>query len=223
MSIAREIRVFLFAVILAVVSVKVFFGWTPALILLAACLPVIYLFRVPACQVPSAPLAVLSPANGEIIALEPVEDPWLKRTATRCRIRMSFWHVHRLRSPIEGKIRNQWASNGGGEAGVRRRYTYWIQSDEGDDIIFSVATGRLAPFTRITLRCGERTGQGQPCGYLYFTGCLDVLFPEHTRIDLKVGQVVDAGESVLGQFIHKNGQVPVVEAAPAGASPGPAA
>lgn len=209
MSIAREIRAILFLMVLMVVTAKVFLGWTAALVLLAACLPVIYLFRVPTVQIPASPLAVISPANGEILALESVEDPWLKRPATRCRIRMSFWHVHQLRCPIEGKVRNQWSSNGGGEAGIDRRYTYWIQSDEGDDIVLSIATGALAPFTRITLHCGERAGQGQPCGYLYFAGIIDIYFPENTRMDLKAGQIVDAGSTVLGQLIHKNGQIQV--------------
>jgi phosphatidylserine decarboxylase len=203
MIIAREIRVVLILLILIAITVKVYFGWLPGLAVVSIFFPVAFLFRDPFCQVPAAPLAIVSPVNGEIIAIEKVTDTWINREAIKIRIKMSFWHVHILRSPIEGKIKKQWAAHGE-EAGIGKRYTYWIQTDESDDVIYSIATGKLAPFLKIRLSSGERIGQGQKAGYLYFSGLIDVLIPEQTKLNLAVGEVVTCGSSILAQIIHYN-------------------
>jgi phosphatidylserine decarboxylase len=201
MVVAREVRLALVVLLLLAISAKVLIAWHVGLLLLLLTAPFIYIFRDPVCRIPSAPLGILSPAAGILESVETVTDPWLNRTAKRCRIRMSFLDVHTLRSPTEGKVRNQWVSNTD-EPGLKRRYTYWIQSDEGDDVVLSVAIGPQAPFTRIDLHCGERTGQGQRVGYLYFVGTIDILLPERTRIDLKPGDAVNSGSSIMGQLIR---------------------
>jgi len=204
MFIAREVRILVLVLALLAIIAKVYLGWVVALVVLLLILPVIYIFREPACQIPSSPLAVVSPANGVVVSVETVTDPLLERTAKKCRIKMSIWNVHTLRSPIEGKVKNQWTA-AGDEPGIKRRYSYWIQTDEGDDIVLSISAGIYSPFVNIKLRCGERTGQGQVCGYLYFAGVIDILVPERTRIDLKAGDRVECGSAILGQLIRNNG------------------
>ena len=203
MIIAREVRIYLLILLLFAIVLQVYLGWIPAMIVLGLTVPIAYIFRDPVCKVPSAPLAIVSPVDGEVIAVEQQEDPWLKRKAVRIRLKMALWDAHVLRSPIEGKIRNQWAEKGD-EPHIKRRYTYWIQTDEQDDIVYSIATGNFAPFIKIDLRCGERTGQGQKSGYLYFCGIVDVLVPEFSRIQLNAGDMVTCGSTVLAQIIHDN-------------------
>ena len=178
---------------------KVYLGWVPFIILFTFFLTLCYLFRDPKCTIPSAPLAVVSPCSGEIMSLETVTDFWLDRPAVRCRIRMSFWDVHILRSPIEGKVLDQWYSDE--EQDVIKRYSYWIKTDESDDVILSLALDRGALVAKMTIHCGERTGQGQSSGFLYFGGLVDVLIPENSRIEIKVGDRVKSGQSVLAQLI----------------------
>jgi phosphatidylserine decarboxylase len=203
MIIAREIRVFLVVLFIIAISAKMYLGWYAAFFVLSIIIPLAFIFRDPVCHVPSAPLAIVSPVNGEIISIGKVVDKWIDRDAIKIRIKMKFWHTHILRSPIEGKVKNQWAAYGE-ETGVKKRYTYWIQTDENDDVIYSVATGKFSPFMEIKLRCGERTGQGQKSGFLYFSGIIDVLIPEQTRMDLAVGDMVKSGSSVLAQMIHND-------------------
>ena len=128
---------------------------------------------------------------------------------------MSYLDVHILRSPIEGKVKNQWAQTNL-DNGIKKRYTYWIQTDEGDDIVYSIGTVKFSPFLGINLRCGERTGQGQRSGYLYFSGIVDVYVPETSRIMINTDDNIEAGSSILAMIIHKSGaqltstQVPAV-------------
>jgi phosphatidylserine decarboxylase len=203
MIVAREVRFYLIVLFLIAISVKVYIGWYAAIGVLIILIAIAFLFRDPVCHVPSAPLAIVSPINGEIISIDKVDDNWISREAIKIQIKMSFWHTHKLRSPIEGKVKNQWAEYGK-EASVRKRYTYWIQTDENDDVIYSVAIGKIAPFIQIKLRCGERTGQGQKSGYLYFSGIIDVLIPVHTKLNIAVGDIVNSGSTVLAEIIHDN-------------------
>lgn len=214
MIVAREIRLTLSILIIVAIVSKVYLGWLPALLLLCVISFVAYLFRDPACNVPSAPLAIVSPVSGTILKVESTTDSWLNRPAVKVRIGMSYLDVHTLRSPIEGKVRNQWAQTDS-EKGIKNRYTYWIQTDEGDDIVYSIGTVNFSPFLGIKLRCGERTGQGQKSGYLYFSGIVDVYIPETSRVLINPDEKIDAGSSILALIIHKSGaqltstQVPV--------------
>ena len=186
------------------IAAKLYVGWTSALILLFLMVTVILLFRDPRRSIPPAPLAVLSPATGRVTAVETVTDPWLDRQALLCRIHMSLWDVHSLRSPTEGKIMEQWTLRDE-DAGGRRRYTYWIKTDEGDDVILSFVAGWPVSVLRLTLHCGDRLGQGQPCGFLFFAGMIEVYLPETSRVEIEAGRHVDSGTAILGRFVHNPG------------------
>lgn len=187
--------------LLLMVLAKMYIGWTPAAILLFFIIVATFIFRDPKRVIPPVPLAIVSPASGEVTAVEPVYDPWMKRQALKCTVRMFLWDVHSLRSPIEGKVMEQWSSRSP-EPGVRRRYTYWLKTDEGDDVTLSFATGWLGSMLRLTLYCGERIGQGAPCGFLFFAGRIEVYMPEATRLEVKPGSHVDSGTAILGKFVH---------------------
>ncbi|MFQ5660869.1 MAG: phosphatidylserine decarboxylase [Gammaproteobacteria bacterium] len=193
-----------FIVLLAFVS-HVYIGPIPFIIFLLLLGPALVIFRNPAATIPSAPLAVVSPASGKLLAIDTVEDTWLERKAIRFRLRLSLWDVHALRSPVEGKVMDEWSAvtNGSGQS---RRYTYWIRTDEGDDVVFSLLLNRWSPFVRIFMRSGERIGQGQPCGYLYYSGMIEVFMPENAGIESQAGAQLESGSDILGQFVHNNGE-----------------
>lgn len=186
------------------IAARLYVGWTSAIIFLLLMITVTLLFRDPRRSIPPAPLAVLSPASGVVTSVEIVTDPWLRRQAVLCRVRMSIRDVHSLRSPIEGKIMDQWSSRDE-ESGGRRRYTYWIRTDEGDDVVLSFITGWPISLLRLTMHCGDRIGQGQPCGFLLFAGVIEVYLPETSRLEIEAGRRVDSGTAILGRFMHNPG------------------
>ena len=99
----------------------------------------------------------------------------------------------------------QWAAPEQDFTGYDRRYTYWIRTDEGDDVILSIMLGKWSPFTRVFFITGDRLGQGQSCGFLYYSGAVEILMPSNARINIKVGAGVESGSDVLGNFVHENG------------------
>jgi len=199
--IARQGWPFIAVLLALAVAANVFVGWPLAAVLIAMTLVVMFVFRDPGREIPPAPLAVLSPASGTVTSVETAADPWLDRKAYRCRIRMSLLDVHSLRSPIEGKVMNQWSSRPE-EPGVKRRYTYWIRTDEGDDVTLSLGMGVTTLIVRLSLQCGDRIGQGQPCGFLFFAGLIDLYVPESTRLEVKAGARIDSGTAIIGKLVH---------------------
>lgn len=167
----------------------------------------LFLLRDPQRTIPSLPLAILSPVEGRIILIDEVDDPWLNqqginRQAKRIRIKMSNLDVYSLRSPVEGKVMEQWSEKCKEENG-QRKFAFWIRTDEGDDI---VTVFRLSPCAaacfRIYIQSGERLGQGQRCGYLYFGGTVDIYIPENSKLEVEPGQTITSGEDVLAYLVH---------------------
>lgn len=200
--IARQGWPLIAALLVLAVAAKIFLGWTSAAVVLVFVLAVAFIFRDPGREIPPAPLAIVSPASGTVTDIETVTDPWLERQARKCSINMSLLDVHSLRSPTEGKVMDQWSSEPQ-EPGIRRRYTYHIRTDEGDDVVLSLAMGALAVMVRLTMTCGDRVGQGQPCGFLFFAGVIELYVPESTRLAVQKGDRIDSGTGIIGKLIHK--------------------
>lgn len=201
---AKEGQPILIALLVLAAAMYILFGLFSALFVILLFIAAAILFRDPLCQVPAAPLAVLSPASGRVLSVSQVEDPWLSRPATMVRIKISAWDAHGLRCPTEGKVMNQWSS-GNDRQEFDRQYAYWLQTDEGDDLVMALGMNSAAKFTRMSIFAGKRAGQGQRCGFLYFAGVIDVYLPENSRISIKTGDRVTAGTAILGLFVHSDG------------------
>lgn len=200
--IAREGLPVLAVLLLATITAYIFSGLLVSLLFAVLLAGGVFVFRDPVCEVPADPLAILSPASGEIVSICEVEDYWLSRRAQRIRIKLSISDAHSLRSPIEGKVMNQWQTcEARGE--FMRHCAFWIQTDESDDLVLGLGTNAASLYTRMTLTSGQRTGQGQRCGFLYLSGTIDVYVPENARVKLSVGDLVCAGTTILAHFVHK--------------------
>jgi len=202
--IAREGWPVLTALLLLLVLAKIYIGVVAALFCFALIALCTFVFRNPAYAVPPVPLAVVSPVCGRLSAIKTLEDQCLSREAVRFRLQMSLWDVHAVRSPIEGKVIKEWSAKINGSS-YQRRYSYWIQTDEGDDVILSLAMGKWAPIVKTKLHTGERIGQGQLCGYFYFAGVIDVWVPRSSKLEAKIDDQLTAGSAILGCFVHEPG------------------
>jgi phosphatidylserine decarboxylase len=202
--IAREGMPVLLSLLVLTIITYIFVGLFSSLIFLLLIPIAGFLFREPVCDVPATPLAIISPASGKVLSVTQLEDPWLSRSAIRVRIKILPWDVHSLRSPIEGKVMNQWSSCDA-ESEFERQIAYWIKTDEGDDLLMALGMNSGAKFTRMGLYSGNRAGQGQRCGFMYLTGVIDIYLPENSRVNVKAGQQLMSGTDTLGQFVHLAG------------------
>src|SRR5436190_1041191 len=61
---------------------------------------VLNFFRDPVRAIPADPTAIVCPADGKVVGLSDVDDPYLKRRARRISIFMNVFDVHSNRSPV---------------------------------------------------------------------------------------------------------------------------
>jgi phosphatidylserine decarboxylase len=143
------------------------------------------LFRDPVRTVPSVALGVVSPVDGEIIAVDKVASGELQSEAHRIVIRVDRLGSYTARSPVEGKIMDPGTN------------ALWVQTDEGDDVVLQFRDYRFGLAPRSFARFGERLGQGQRCVYLRLARVAEVQLPITGKVLVEQGQVVIAGTDVI--------------------------
>ena len=157
---------------------------------------------------PSQPMAVLSPVHGRVLSVDAYRDTWLERQALRIGIAVSFPGIVPLRSPVEAKVMDWYTRIG--VFGTTQRpcapdespdcYAQWLQTDEGDDVVFAISSRFPLSRARFDHAPGERVGQGARSGFFYFASVVDILIPDSSSASVVVGDPVEAGESVLARL-----------------------
>ncbi len=199
---ARESWPILLIILILLIAAKVQFDFIGYTLIAFIFIPVLFLFRDPHRHVPSEPLGIVSPVHGVVTLIEDdSKDVRLKRTAKRVQIRVRLYDIYSIRSPIEGKISEQWSS-APDALESKCHFDFWIKTDEGDDIVVAVRLRRFVHRCRMYLHSGERVGHGQRCGYIYFGGIIDVFIPVNSRIEVKTGDTLLSGSTVIGHLIH---------------------
>ncbi len=208
--IAREGLVPISVACVAAAAVAHYAGTAWSLPLWALGAYLLYLFRETVPAIPNLPLAVLSPGDGRVIEVTEERDPWLDRDSRRVRVELDGLGIGVLRSPVEGKVMDYWTSaQPFNKPGALRAtgpspncYSIWVQTDEGDDIVFAVSS--LRPISRFKLYFapGERVGIGQRSGFIYFGSIVDVFMPSNTRPEAAAGSKAKAGCTVLGHLVR---------------------
>lgn len=156
------------------------------------------LFRDPERDISSRPLAVVSPADGEVASITNVHDPYLLRQSIRVTVQMHPYGVFTIRSPVEGKV----LEPPNYPVDASKPHGVWLQTDEGDDIVMVMTRGRLHIDPRCYIRIGERTGQGKRCGFVHMGGRVDVYLPENSRLVVAEGGVVHGGTDPLAMLVR---------------------
>lgn len=199
--IARETWAILFVLLGMTVLAQFLLGPVAFVISLAILSVTAYLFRDPNRVIPSQPLAIVSPVHGIVTLVEEAEEIRLHNNKLRVQITMRAHDIYSFRSPIEGKVIDQWCSSPDKNES-RRHFDFHIRSDEGDDVVTAIRLRDIVRRFHMYLHSGERVGQGQRCGYFYFGGVVDVFIPIESKVQVEVGQYVQSGTTVLAHIIH---------------------
>ncbi len=207
--VAREGWVHIVLAVAAAAVVHFFAGglWAAPLWILAVF--VLQFFRDPPRAVPADPQAIVCPADGRVVAVGEIEDPYLKRPAKRVSVFMNVFNVHSNRSPVAGKVMERWYHHGSFINAVldkasaeNERNALWIKTEEGVDIVVVQVAGLVARRILCYIQPGERVGQGQRYGFIRFGSRVDVYLPPDSRIDVALGDRVKGGRDVIAHLAH---------------------
>ncbi|HYP68488.1 MAG TPA: phosphatidylserine decarboxylase [Thiobacillaceae bacterium] len=167
---------------------------------------VLQFFRDPARVPPADVDAVMSPADGRIVAVERTTDPYLERDALKISVFMNVFNVHSNRSPVDGEIKGRWYNPGAFlNAAVDKastdneRNALWIRTERGD-ITFVQIAGLIARRILCYVRTGDVLGRGQRYGFIRFGSRVDVYLPLHAKPEVSLGQKVKAAKTILARW-----------------------
>lgn len=179
-------------------------GWWAAAALFAlAALASLGFFRDPERTPPALAGAVLAPADGRVMAVSEVSDPWVGR-AVRVSIFLSPLDVHVNRAPVGGLVKNVEYVAGRFLAAYRpeaseenERCTVSVEGETAHVAVKQIA-GVLARRIVCRVRPGDVLRAGQRYGLIRFGSRTDLVVPQETDIRVRVGDRVRGGESVMG-------------------------
>jgi phosphatidylserine decarboxylase len=176
---------------------------------------VVYFFRDPSRSVPRESGLMVSPADGRIAEITPVEsDPFIGGPAVRVGIFLSIFDVHLNRVPcdsrvlclryVPGKFLNALKPES-----ARENESMWIGLEElgpsRRHIVVRQITGQFARRIVCSLRPGETLGRGQKFGMIKLGSRTELILPTADGLEIvaRIGQRVLAGSSILAKYVER--------------------
>ena len=205
--VAREGWLFLAIGFVFSFLVNFFLGFVWALPFWAVTLFVLQFFRDPARKVPEDPRAVLSPADGRVVAVVKARDPYLDRDALKISVFMNVFNVHSNRSPVDGAVRQRWYHAGSflnaalDKASLENeRNALWLRTRDGDDVTCVQIAGLVARRILCYVGEGAELARGQRYGFIRFGSRVDLYLPPDAEVKAALGDKVYATESILARL-----------------------
>jgi phosphatidylserine decarboxylase len=191
---------------LAPAIVFALFGWwlAAALFLLLAAF-MAFFFRDPKRQSPNDDTLVLSPADGRVVMLTPV-DATQPHTPVQVSIFLSPLDVHINRSPIAGVIADVVYKRGAFHvaskdiASVENEQNVITLKGRNFTIVTRQIAGVLARRVVFWKKKGDYVTMGEPFGLMKFSSRMDVLLPPEVEVLVKKGERVIGGVSIIGRL-----------------------
>ena len=205
--VAREGWPFLGIAVAVSLGIASIFGWAWSLPFWLAALFILQFFRDPAREVPGDPQAVVSPADGRIVAVERGRDPYLERDALKVSVFMNVFNVHSNRSPVDGTVKRRWYHAGSflnaalDKASLENeRNALWFRTRGGQDVICVQIAGLIARRILCYVGEGAELERGQRYGFIRFGSRVDVYLPLDAEVKAALGDRVHATESILARL-----------------------
>lgn len=204
--IAREGWPFIAGIALISILITFWSGWVsiPFWILT---LFVIQFFRDPGRVAPAGDHNVLSPADGRIVAVEEVHDPYADRDALKISVFMNVFNVHSNRAPVKGEAVNveyfagRFFNAALDKASLENeRNAIVLRTQDGQLVTAVQVAGLIAKRILCYAKQGDALYQGQRYGFIRFGSRVDVYLPLHARPRVALGDKVHATRTVLAEL-----------------------
>lgn len=185
-----------------------FFSYVLAAIWVAAGLFVAFFFRNPERVPPKDADAIVSPADGRICAIEELDDsPHIGGPAVKVSIFMSVLNVHMNRMPIAAGISDVIYKPGkflvaslDKASEHNERNILVLERHSGGKLAMVQIAGLIARRIVCYVKPGDHLDAGDCFGLIRFGSRVDLFLPKPNTIEVKMGDRVRAGKTVVGRW-----------------------
>jgi phosphatidylserine decarboxylase len=179
--------------------------WALPVLLLVAFL--LWFFRDPDRVIPGEAGVLVSPADGKVTDVSPLISNG--DAQLRISIFLSVFDVHVNRSPITGIVRDIRYHKGkfvnamnATSAELNEQNVVTVEGD-GQIVVFKQIAGLLARRIVFNKKVGDRVERGERVGLIKFGSRVDVLLDASAALEVKIGDRVKGGSSVLARLPAK--------------------
>lgn len=166
----------------------------------------LYFFRDPERPIPAGAGIIVSPADGKVVGIDSVNEvPFLQGPAKRVSIFLSVMDVHINRAPIEGKVAYRHFQPGvflpafNPEASTRNEQNTIGIDQQGFRVLVRQIAGIVARRIVCWSNPGDVLARGERFGLIRFGSRTEIFMPLATTVEVKVGQVVKGGSTILAR------------------------
>ncbi len=152
--------------------------------------------------------AVITPADGEVVVIEEVDEPeYLKTKCLQVSIFMSPLNVHVNWFPVAGKIKYSRHHSGRfmgaylpKSSTENERTTVVLETKDGKEILVRQVAGAMA--RRIVCYAKENNvvEQGEQMGFIKFGSRLDLYLPLNSDIKVNIGDKVTGTQTIVATY-----------------------
>jgi len=166
----------------------------------------LYFFRDPDATVPSGPGLLVSPGHGKVDVIDQLTEPlFMGGPCQRVSIFLSVFNVHVQNSPVSGKLAFYRYTEGEflnalkteSAAHNENALLGFEAAEEGTRVGVRLIAGLIARRIIPYISLGESVTRGQRISLIQFGSRVDLYFPLTAKINVKLGQKVVGGETII--------------------------
>jgi phosphatidylserine decarboxylase len=167
-----------------------------------------YFFRDPERDIPPEPGVIVSPADGKVVRVDEVqENEFLHGPARHVAIFMNVFDVHVNRSPVAAVVREMRHRPGEYKAASRddaasrnEQQILMLENAAGRRVLVVQIAGLLARRIIPLVKPGQPLARGERLGLICFGSRVDLYLPGDSQVQVKTGDRVKAGSSIIGRW-----------------------
>lgn len=169
---------------------------------------VIQFFRSPRRDILTDDSSVLCPADGQVVVVEEtMEEEYFRQPMKLVSIFMSPLNVHLNRYPVGGKVNYQKYHEGRflvawhpKSSELNERTSIVLENPYGSQLLMRQVAGAVARRIVCYSLPGMQVAQGDELGFIKFGSRVDLFLPLDAVVEVKIGDKVKAGESIIARF-----------------------
>lgn len=203
---AREGWPFIAATLIAAVLASWLLPAWIAFAFWVVCLFVVQFFRDPPRPIPTEPGVVLSPADGRIVKIAQVRDPYAGRDAVLISVFMNVFNVHSNRASVDGTVRQVqyfpglFVNADLDKASMENERNAVVIEAGAHTVTLVQVAGLIARRILCYVKAGDALSRGQRYGFIRFGSRVDVYLPVGSTPCVAPGDKVSATTTVLAKL-----------------------
>ena len=168
---------------------------------------ILQFFRDPLRTKSSKKNVILSAADGKVIAIEKMTNPYTNKSSIKVSVFMNVFNVHSNKCPVDGKILEKYYFPGkflnaalSKASQENERCAITIQTKEKKIITCVQIAGLIARRILCYKDKGDEVKAGERYGFIKFGSRVDLYLPTNASIKVNLGQTVKNTETVIANI-----------------------